>query len=219
MKTSATQPSQHGFTVIELLIATTVFSVVLLLCSTAVIQIGRLYSKGIILNRTQETTRLIVDDITKAIQFSGDDVVVAAPNAGYGGYCLGSRLITFKTNQQVKESPPVHALMINTPTGACTTAQNLASPSTDSQEKLGVNMRLSKFSIAPLPGNPTLFKVSVRVVYGDDDLLCSPSAGDCALTTVSTHLSNTDLSCKDIRAGSQFCAASEFNSIVEKRVK
>ncbi len=205
--------TQKGFTIIELLLSTTIFSIILLLCSAAIIQIGRTYTKGIIATRTQETARLIVDDISKAIQFNGDDFTLAAANGGYSGYCVGTKLISYKLNQKVTDSPVVHAMMVSLPLGTCGVAQNLGVVSPVGQEKLGTNMRLSFFSITPLTGG--LYKVTVRVVYGDDDLLDDsldafdvPGAGDGVLDT-----------CKNIRSGSQFCAVSELTSVIQKRVK
>jgi prepilin-type N-terminal cleavage/methylation domain-containing protein len=39
--------NRSGFTIIELMIATAVFSVVLLLCATALVTIGNMYRRGI----------------------------------------------------------------------------------------------------------------------------------------------------------------------------
>ena len=50
---------QKGFTVLELMIATTVFSVMLLLTTTGMIQIGKVYYKGLVTAKTQDTVRSI----------------------------------------------------------------------------------------------------------------------------------------------------------------
>jgi len=56
--------------------------------------------------------------------------------------------------------------------------------------------------------------VSVRVVYGDADLLRSPSAPD------SPHAAmQPDATCQSVRAGTQFCASSELSTVVVKRVQ
>jgi prepilin-type N-terminal cleavage/methylation domain-containing protein len=72
------QDKQAGFTLLELLIATTVFSVILLLAATAMIQIGRTYYKGNQQTRVQETARDMIEQISKDIQFSGETVTKAS---------------------------------------------------------------------------------------------------------------------------------------------
>ena len=60
---------QNGFTIVELLIASAVFSFVILGASVAIIQISRLYYKGIIVSNTQTSAKAILDSITQAIQY------------------------------------------------------------------------------------------------------------------------------------------------------
>lgn len=69
-------------------------------------------------------------------------------------------------------------------------------------EFMSPKMRLSNLSVQSLGDN--LFRVQVRVVYGDSDLLNNPGA--------------TNASCKP-GAGSQFCSISELTSTVVKRVQ
>jgi hypothetical protein len=83
-------------------------------------------------------------------------------------------------------------------------------------------MRLAKLSVTEV-GSSSLYQIDVRVVYGADDLLCSPNevAGSC--TNIKAMPSGKDyqypdLQCKPKISGSQFCAASELSSTVEKRI-
>ncbi len=59
------QLKPHGFTIIELLIATTIFSVVLLLAASGLLYIGRLYYKGLTSSATQEAARNIMQELTQ----------------------------------------------------------------------------------------------------------------------------------------------------------
>src|SRR3990172_9120101 len=63
-----------GFTIVELMIATTIFSVILLIVTFGMLQIGRTYYKGITLTKTQNAARSIIDTISQDIQFSGEGV-------------------------------------------------------------------------------------------------------------------------------------------------
>jgi hypothetical protein len=89
--------------------------------------------------------------------------------------------------------------------------------SNNSHEFLGENMRLARLQITPLASG--FYSVTVRIVYGEPELLCSPGvAGDCALKTTTTYLNAADLGCKGF-AGSQFCSASELTTTVQRRIQ
>lgn len=63
--------NQDGFTILELVIATSVFGVMLLLATTGMLEIGRAYYKGITASKTQAITRDIENDISNSIQNGG----------------------------------------------------------------------------------------------------------------------------------------------------
>ena len=215
---------QRGFTIIELLIASLVFSIFLLIVTSMIIQISHTYYKGIIASKTQETARSITANISQAIQFGGG-VGISYDNTGY--ICTGSARFRFKLGQQVVDSGSpaadqgFHALVLDQGTcpppfggGISAVPQALAA---DVQELVPTKMRLAKLNITPVAGT-NLYTITVRVVYGDLDLVCSPSVvGDCTSTATTTSGINDDLTCKQL-AGSQFCAASELTTTVEKRV-
>ena len=233
---------QSGFTLIELLIATSVFTVVLLIVATAVLSFSRQYYRGVITSATQNVTRSLVDEIGRTIAYNDGTVsalhVSGAPiSAPADGYCIGSaKRYSFARGQQVtagslQSDQSYHGLVSDTVSN-CTTGTPALSVKTQpavlppapalvgARELLGDHMRLAKFVITPDAADPTLYTVSVRVVYGDRDLLCSPSvAGDCASDTPTSvaNLSADDLSCKP-QAGSQFCAVSELTTTVKQRV-
>lgn len=237
------RPHEKGFTIIELLIATAVFSVVLLTVSAAITQIGRLYYKGITSARTQEVARSIMDDIAQSIQFNVGQVVGIGPDAN-GDYnnslnagityksravCIATKHYSFKFGQQ--QVGDKHGLVEQNVLNGCnsTAPQNLDAPNPNAikgNELLGEKMRLANLVVQPQPGVPDSYQVTVRVVYGDSDLLCNPSA-----TTGPSNCNSKQewqdedaiaatrkLSCKNISSGTQFCAASELSTIVKRRL-
>lgn len=229
-----------GFTIIELLIATTVFSVVLLTISAAITQIGRLYYKGITSARTQEVARSVMGDIAQSIQFNVGQVVAIGPDTtdpskNYSNeldtinsraVCIATKHYSFKFGQQQVGSK--HGLVARDVPGGCNSepAQNLDGADVFGNELLGENMRLANLVVQPQSGEPDTYQVTVRVVYGDDDLLCNPGA-DSGPSSCSSNEEWTDqaeiaatrnLSCKNIRSGTQFCAASELSTIVKRRL-
>jgi type II secretory pathway pseudopilin PulG len=227
-----------GFTIIELLIATLVFAAVLVLISVGVLSFTRSYFRGVNQSATQNAARLIIENISQAIQFSGGDITSpiprsttpSAPTYSFddpysSGFCLGNQRYSYIAGWQLMDTgasaaqhQASHVLVQDSP-GSCggLPAQNVrANP--NGTELLGPRMRLAKLKVDPT-ADPLVWRVTVRVVYGDNDLLCSPSvSGDCDSIATTTSLNKDDLTCKTAIKGSQYCAASELSTVVQKRI-
>ena len=196
----------RGFTIIELMIATLVFSVILLAVTVGIIQITRVYYKGINEANTQDTARNVMDTISQAIQFSGSDVYAtqaSAPGASTS-FCVGNQQFSYKLGYQLVGGSPgtnqtTKALWQSTTSGCTGNPAAAAS----GLELLGDKMRLANLTVSEVNGDPNIWKISVRVVFGDDDLLNNPTG--------------TNASCKG-NAGQQFCSVSELTTTVVKRV-
>lgn len=212
-----------GFTILELMIATMVFAVVLLLVTVGILQVTRVYYKGVTEANTQNTARTIMDEIAQAIQFSGGSVgtTVTSPVAGTDyAFCINNTQISFKLGSQVRNNPSAsdqswHAIVSRVVSGCSGLgAQTLGNQTllSGSRELMGQNMRLANLDVDSLGDNR--YRIVVRVVYGDSDVLFSPSApSDTAGAT------RPDAACRPVKAGTQFCAASELSTIVVKRVE
>ncbi len=219
---------QTGFTIVELLIAMTVFSVMLLVATTGVIQVGRTYYKGITTSKTQEAARGIVNEISQSIQVGAKNEIKPPAADGPNGekaVCVGNVRYTYLINAQIKQpydlsstaSPgprSPHALWVDViNNGAACSAPDLNNTSgvpTDGstdlvasvgrqRELLAANMRLADFKVHEV--NSQLVEVKARVVYGDHDL---------------TDVSGT---CLPTGLGGQFCAVSELSTFVKKRLE
>lgn len=213
-----------GFTIIELLIATAVFSVVLLTISGAIIQMGRIYYRGVTNAHVQETTRSLMNNIAQAIQLSPGQITVppANTNRGSQAICIDNKQFSFLLGQQQKSNQ--HSIVINTVNGGCigAPAQDLTAGGVAGTELLGESMRLSNLTVQEVPASPGTYQVTIRVVYGDDDLLCSDnehfSCTSPATMSAAQIAGATDLNCKDLRSGSQFCSAAQLSTTVERRL-
>lgn len=205
-----------GFTIIELLVATLVFSMVLILIAIGVLQFNHAYYSGITQSQTQNTARSILEQISQDIQFSGSQITSPIANGGTDpehGFCIGSDRYSFRPGWELVNSGPkvaqhqtLHALVKDSP-GICSgmKAQDFTKPlASGSTELLSQYMRISKLSVSPVPGASGLYNVDVRIVYGDDDLLTNPTASNAA--------------CK-VGSGSQFCAVSELSTVVQQRIQ
>jgi prepilin-type N-terminal cleavage/methylation domain-containing protein len=217
---------QSGFTIIELLIATTVFTLVLILLTTGTLAVTRLYTKGIISSQTQTAARNVVDTITQALQFSGASFSSTAVNgSGLGGFCIGGNQFTYQLGRAVEDTG-AHALLerdLGTST-TCSKAplNNMSAPSTSppSTELLSDHMQLNDLYVAPVSPGSTLYCISIRIIYGDDNsLLTSPPTPP--LPTDSCGNAYQQRSCDDTLdtvVGGEFCAVSGLDTYAQERV-
>lgn len=210
------QSIQQGFTIVELMIATLVFSVILIVITVGVLHFTNAYYKGINSSTTQNTARNIIDTVSQAIEFGSADLGHAPAVGPITAYCVGGQQFDFVLGAEIALSPSAtqtkDALYQRPHSGSgCVnipTPTLRAGSATGGKELLGQNMRLSKFSVTQLPSG--LYTITVRVVYGDDALLISPSG------TIPAY-SAPDATCKS-QTGSQFCAASELSTTVQSRI-
>ena len=101
---SSNKKNQQGFTILELLIASTVFSVILLVATAGIIQIGNLYYKGITASKTQETARAIMEEVSRTAQFSKGSVVFGhnfGDDSSVKQICVGDRRYTYEVDKKV----------------------------------------------------------------------------------------------------------------------
>lgn len=215
--------NQKGFTILELIIASTVFSLIMLLSTTGLIQIGKTYHKGQITSKTQETTRGIAEEVSREVQFSNESIRPAPPKK-YGStgalndvdvnaVCVGDTRYTYVVGQpKAKLGQDDDPNNLSNPTlkhllwtdkisvNAICTAENLSgSLSSSGRELLAQNMRLPSFNIAPDGDN---VKINIKAYYGDFDLAGVDGTGACEST----------------KNGGQFCASSELNTVVSRRI-
>lgn len=208
--TSDNKNNQKGFTIIELMIATVVFSFVLLIASSAVVAIGRLYHKGITSSKTQDVTRSIMEDVSRSIQFSSGDV-----QSGPGVYCFGEDRYSYVINSKVDlDNPNSRAVVHDTRTNL-----NQCNPlplNSGGEELLASNMRLLDFSVVS-GGNKS--SIVVKVAYGDNDLLTiyDDDAGPSDAPNVPANQIKT-AQCKG-GIGSDFCSTSQLATVVSKRLE
>jgi prepilin-type N-terminal cleavage/methylation domain-containing protein len=226
--------AEKGFTIIELMIATSVLSIMLLMVTVMMINIGNLYYKGISQARVQDNVRSITDEISKRLEL-GDHffLVPDHPLAGAErAYCIGNTRYTFILYKQI-DTDSRHVLWrdTNPSPGSCPSNPadlpnlNQAIPSAGGTELLAPHARLTAFTIT---GNSP-YDVTISEAYGDSDLLCDNGTNhDCVVndnpaSVVRKLVSGTlagpagTIRCRgDI--GEQFCATAILDTKVVKRL-
>lgn len=222
------RPGQNsGFTLVELMIATTIFSLVLMLALAGILQITKMYYKAINQTRTQEAARLVIDELSESIKFSKDvyiegdvvsDLNINPISTDYKGYfCLGSKRYTYAIDRQLKSSDFVssekqipHVLWVDQAVNGCSVdVPDLSNDTLDNgQELLSENMRLTKLEVEQSPLNDDIFNITAHVLYGDSELIRYPEPSDTDQRVV----------CKTATVGGEFCVFSNISVTVKKRL-
>ena len=216
---------QKGFTIVELLIATTVFSIIMLTALTGFLEIGRLFYKGVSATNTQTIANQVSQDILGNFTTAGN---VSGPNSGngYTYYCIGNTRYTYDIGYEVSSSAsPNHAAPAGgngssggnfgllrdvmpgssacgapcndqVPTSCPTSTVKFNNPT----ELLGDKMRIDAFSVQPGSSTPNFYNLSIVIAYGDDDRLAYTTPNDPSTVYCAGNSSN------------QFCAVSQITT-------
>lgn len=214
-----------GFTIVELIIATTVFSTVLMASLFGFFHIGRLYYKGVTITQTQQSSRAVLNQVLTDIQQAADgsvsfrselDSVKDEQDNTYQRfyYCVGSSRYTVLAGRAVNLAQDPNyvnnfgILKDPLPGGGSCTSPYKGTGDTEPQFSEGVtelladNMRVSRFSIEPIDYDERLFNVRVRLAYGNDDVLDL------------SQLEN--IKCDDSIKVSEFCSVAELDTNVTR---
>lgn len=202
---------EKGFTMIELMIATSIFGFILLVASIAIITIGKVYHKGIISSRAQETSRSVMDDISASLQFSapGSSTITPVPHADESdlySVCFGNDKYTYKIYTENPNDVGLKRDKLENTT-LCEPDNNLDN---QGEQLLGDNMRLLKFEV----GTDNPHSVAIIVAYGDDDLLTAYEDDG----VYKSGFNIEEAQCKSSIFGGTFCAVSGLETVVSRRL-
>lgn len=205
--------NKKGFTIVELMIASSIFSVMLLVVLGAVIYLGRLYYKGITISNTLQTTRSVVDLATESVQYSGEPYRLLAAGSGWdGAYCTGGKKFSFRLNTQLVDSSPgsgqATQVLVLSEDEVCNTV--VPSGANTDRELLKENMRILSFELTPVSGDLT--NINFGVAYGGDP--SDPTVDPNTFNYTAGQIS----SCKDSDQGSAFCAISYLSTSALRKV-
>lgn len=201
--------SENGFTIVELMIATAVFSLVLMISSLAIIHVGRMYYKGVIMNRTQDVSRKVIDDLTTSIQFEGHTNYSVGSNGNSMSRCIGKNRYTYNTDaiRGTSAGKLRHVLWKDTlyngaPCLPVDLSEETPSGGSFGVELLGENMRLPEFEVSKDPIT-NIWSVSITVSYGEDNDF--EPGSDFKI-------------CRGLNAGGQFCSVSSYSTKIKGRL-
>lgn len=212
----------RGFTLIELMIATSVFSVVLLIAVAGFSQIGRLFYKGVSVTQSQDVASQIGYDLTSSIE-GASKISTLTTYKGMQYICIGKSRYTIDTSRRVdiSNSSAISSAQIGmlkdtmSSDGSCAppclpTPSSCASGEvawTNPVELLGDSMKLENISVTPVAAvSGDYYTLSLLLSFGADDLVNYTTPGD-----------TSTAECKSDQGG-QFCAIGRFNASVNRGV-
>jgi prepilin-type N-terminal cleavage/methylation domain-containing protein len=207
---------QNGFTIVELMLATAILSVILLLVTVVMINISNLYYKGINQTRVQDDVRSITDELAQQLELNGNS---PTPNTyTYGSVtvqaiCIGTTRYSYVLLTEIGGKYQdlgaliPHILWRDTTTDTACTPLDLAqsdptlgvmTSSSNGTELIAPDSRLTYFAVSA--SSP--YTIQVGVAYGAGDLL---------------NLNGLNTTCKG-NIGDQFCAAASLKTIAVQRI-
>ena len=227
---ATTGADRRGFTIIELMIATIVFSLVLLVAVSSFLQIGRMFYKGFTSNQTQIGARQVLSQITADMQdnFDISDIQNQPPNSEFTYFCVGNKRYTLNFDMQVDTTEADYSLKkfgilrdeMPGNSGCAEPCYSGSNADTDcdgaevalnSPKELlaaGMSFRSEPAQMlkkAALAGEQ-LYNVNVRLVYGDDDVL--------TIVDTAQPATGKNVRCDSNLRQSQFCAEAEVSSVI-----
>lgn len=174
-----------GFTIIELMIATTIFAVIMIITTTAIIGISKTYIQGLVESQNQNTTRRVVSQISQDIQFNNQATINIngisglgrTPLSSTGWFCIGQDVYVVQLDQEILNSGDW--ALIRYSSSSCPGSQPTFTnglptnpPYTYNagsvEELLTTNQQLARFSIIEING---YYKISATVAYGNSSVL------------------------------------------------
>jgi len=90
---------QSGFTMVELLIAMAFFSFLLLFITFGFVQVNRSYTRGITVKAIQESSRTIIEDISRNVRISEEVRYLTPADGPQAGYRLCFSGVRYAWNQ------------------------------------------------------------------------------------------------------------------------
>jgi prepilin-type N-terminal cleavage/methylation domain-containing protein len=225
-----------GFTIIELMIATAVLSIIIVIVSVMMISIGNLFYKGVNQARIQDSVRTITDQVSQDLKYNNSfnaslPYMVSADGASYSiqAYCMGNTRYSYAvgyrlgmtgqsdpgstTNDQIS-----HVLWrddgtdtideVPSGTGAC----------------IPINLTQQAFSSTQMKGGTELMAANSRLT----DFVIQPISAGVYNVSVAAAYGDADLLIAPLTgnqnplctggSGDRFCATAHLETTVAQRI-
>jgi prepilin-type N-terminal cleavage/methylation domain-containing protein len=211
--------SDKGFTVIEVLIASLVFTTLLLLSMEGITRIAKVYVKNSSITKANEFSKSFIGDIAQQIKYgvepkftSGNPSFLCVSDSGY-------KIELNKTQEEDLGPIPINPIVkIQDP--GCTlyaNASNYTGASYNPVNISPVNIRILSFNIIKnTVGTTPVWTIDMRVALGAKDLL-RDSANKILADDPTANYS--EAVCRGGIAGSEFCSVISISTSITRRMR
>ncbi len=205
--------NSKGFTLIELMISTVVFSSILLIATIAIIYVSKTYVEGQVVIKNQDNSQAILMNLANAIKFddnSNNNIVLPQLNSSTNNYyfCIGSYEYIYSLNQLFTSNNQVAGLLQLTnslsPNCVYPTSINIGS----SRQLLSQNERVGQLAISQ---NNNIYDISLTIGYGNNSVLQT-------LNTASDPAPPYKYRCVISAFSVSLCAVSSLSTTVTSRI-
>lgn len=200
--------NNKGLTIIELLIASMVFTTVLFLCVEGITRIAKVYVKNTSISRTNEFAKSFIGDVASQIKYGSTPPLITI-NVPTINLCSAGKAYLIKLNQKANNS-----ILVKQDTN-CSNYNNVTYFDSGASALTPLSARVLDFSVKE--NNVTSsWNISIRVAIGDDSLLVAEDGS--AISTSSLYDKYSKAKCKSGLPGSEFCAVIALNTSVTRRM-
>jgi type II secretory pathway pseudopilin PulG len=220
---------ESGFTILELIIATAIFSGALLMLMLGFLSISNSYTKGLTVSETQNVSRNVINAISQSLEFGGSSSYQppppGTPSGGpYSGwFCADNYIFAYTLGQEVSSGNnaleqvpgttcPVAGVSGCPGQGTTAPTANSCANSSGAVELLGPRMRLTALSITSEPEGT--YQINTGVAYGDSQFLKGIVVSG---VTNYYDIGTSKVTCTGT-ASDNFCATSELQTVVGPRI-
>ena len=230
-------PFQSGFNLVEVMIATTIFSSMMVMCLATFAIMSRIYFKGLNESRTQDVAIKIIESVKVSIATSDGSVShsYASENIGadeddkWGRYCIGDIKYSYKLDQVLVRKKVAdlgvgqtdRALIFSQKLGGNCKSSNAPFEDPQAIELLRDRMRITEFKIESAGGG--LYSADVTVAYGGNggtsDCAVFVCDGDKAIDADGDKTTTDDKGVYKCKRNEAFCAVSKLSTNIYQRVR
>jgi prepilin-type N-terminal cleavage/methylation domain-containing protein len=236
---------QSGFTIIELLIATAVFTVLLIIASAALIGISQTYIRGSVQDETQQSARKVLTDISQDILYNDPTGFTLPPTTYTVGppsyapvtndeyyFCIGGDVYVYRLDRSLLSSVAAETTpwaLVRYSSTSCPT-KDTTEPSTASNnlttdgfpagasELLASNERLGQLVFDDSTYHGFFSSViNITVGYGDDDLLNDIASVNADINNAVSPNETYLYACQS-GSDNSFCAVSTLTTTIAPRI-
>jgi prepilin-type N-terminal cleavage/methylation domain-containing protein len=200
---------KNGFTIVELMIAISASAVFVMLITTGIIQVSRMYKQATVKTAALNAARELQSTIAGEIQYSASTpvtgTVTSGVSAGYNYLCVGQTAYYWKDANSLSAaelSGSTQYFYKSSISGPAVCSASYVFNTSTAVSPLPKYVRATSFNLAGSGTGPYTF--AIRLVAGDKDLFESNDFAN---------------NCVSMAVGGQFCATVALNSTFGRKVE